>query len=126
MAALQNRFITEHVQEANLTNGESIPSTGVKFSCQFNRSIHFHSGDNHILDCMHDFLEGFVSFIVMLVLRHFTTNDKYKLSAKELNRRLKIFAYSYYDMKNKPSPRFTDSLLRKEKNYNTKIHKNGA
>lgn len=109
----------EHVQQANLTNGESIPSTGVKFSCQFNRSIHL-SGDNQILDCMHDFLEGVVSFIVMLVLRHFATNDKYKLSAKELNRRLKKFAYSYYDLKNKPSPRFTDPLLRQEKNYNTK------
>jgi hypothetical protein len=109
-----------HVQQANLTNGESIPLTGVNFSCQFNRSIHFHSGDNQILDCMHDFFEGVASFIVMLVFRHFATNDKYKLSAKELNRHLKRFAYRYHDVKNKPSSRFTDPSLRKEKNYNTK------
>jgi hypothetical protein len=66
----------EHVQHSNLTNGEYIPSTGVKVSCQFNRSIHFYSVDNQILDCMHDFLEGIVSFIVMLVLRHFASNNK--------------------------------------------------
>ena len=64
----------EHVQQANLTNGESIPSTGVKFSCQFNRSIHFHSGDNQILDCMHDFLEGVVSFIVCWIEKSFVVS----------------------------------------------------
>jgi hypothetical protein len=58
----------------------------------------------------------------MLVLRHFVSNNKYKLSAKESNRRLKRFAYSFiYDMKNKPSPRSTDPLLRKEKNISSFI-----
>lgn len=69
---------------------------------------------------MHDFLEGVVPFIIMLVLRYFATSDKYRLSAQEIISRLKRFGYSYYDQKNKPSPRFTDPLLRQETNYSTK------
>jgi hypothetical protein len=69
---------------------------------------------------MHDFLERVVQFIIMLVLRYFATSDTYRLSAQEIISRLKRFGYSYYDQKNKPSPRFTDPLLRQEKNYSMK------
>jgi hypothetical protein len=54
---------------------------------------------NLILDCMHDFLEGVVPFVIMLVLRNLSKTDRYNLSAKELNDRFKRFGYGFYDKK---------------------------
>lgn len=66
------------------------------------------------------FLEGIVPFIVKLVFRDFSQNPNYVFSAGELNNHLKRFGYSYYDKRNKPSPKFTDALIRKRGNYSTR------
>lgn len=107
-------------REAKLTNGQSTPLTGIKFNCHMNKSFFFHVANNLILDCMHDFLEGIVPFMIMLVFRQFSIDGKYCFLAGELNKRLIRFSYSYYDKKNKPSPKFNDFLIRKRGNYSTK------
>ncbi len=86
-------------KDAVLTNGQSIKSTRIKFNCHLNRSHVFHVALNLILDCMHDFLEGVVPFVIMFVLRNFSKTDRYNLSAKELNDRLNRFGYGFYDKK---------------------------
>lgn len=77
----------------------------------------FHIVDKLILDCMYDFHEGIFPIIIMLVFRKFSKNLKYVFFAEELNNRLKLFGYSYYDKENKSLPKFTDILIRKRGNY---------
>ena len=95
-------------------------ATGIARDCIMNKSRYYHVADaeKQVMDAMHDFLEGNVSFVVKLVLRYLYFKDAVK--AETLNRRIKTFLYSESDSCNKPSPRFTDEGLKKEGNYNTK------
>lgn len=102
-------------------------SKGVVYDCALNRSRYFHSTENKVLDAMHDLLEGVCPFIIMLCLRDWITNRilpenpcKERLSADLLNRRIQSFRYSFYDMSDKPSAKFTDAAIREPGNYTTK------
>ena len=107
------------VGEAKI-NKDNVPLSGVQFDSPLNQCRYFHVAEHTVLDCMHDFLEGVVPFIIKLVLLIFVTNPDYNISADVLNSRLNRFQFSFYDKSNKPSPKFKNSLLRKKGNYNTK------
>lgn len=100
-------------------NGDS--STGIKGPCLLNESRFFHIGENHILDCMHDFAEGIIPFFLKLCLREWVVNKReYGLTADFINKRISFFHYGSYDSENKPSEKFSDAILRAEGNYNIK------
>ncbi len=71
-------------------------------------------------DAMHDFLDGVVLFMIKLFLRQLYSCGTTKISATEINRRILLFHFSFYDLSNKPSPKFTDAGIRKEGDYLTK------
>lgn len=79
-----------------------------------------HCAEHSILDCMHDFLEGVVPFVIKIVLYTYVTSRLFGICAEVINSRIKRFQFSFYDQSNKPSPKFNNSLLRKKGNYNTK------
>lgn len=62
---------------------------------------------------MHDFLEGVVPFIIKLLLRYLISLPQTTISAALLNRRIELFHYSFNDLANKPSPKFTTKGLKK-------------
>ena len=75
---------------------------------------------------MHDVLEGAGPFCLKNCLRHWILNPlpltapSLHFSAELLNRRIQKFHYGFYDLKNKPSARFTQQNLREQGNYSTK------
>lgn len=107
------------IEEAKISK-DNIPLSGVQFDSPLNQCRYLHVAEHTVLDCMHDFLEGIVPFIIKLVLFVYVTNSHYKITADLLNSRLQRFAFSFYDQSNKPSPKFKTNLLRKKGNYNTK------
>lgn len=94
--------------QASVNAGISI--NGIKFDSPLNRSRYLHVAEHTVLDCMHDFLEGVISFIVKLILRNYVIKGLYKISAAELNRRLQCFQFSFYDQDNKPSAKFRHQI----------------
>lgn len=80
-----------------------------------NCSKYFHFGENLILDAMHDFLEGVVPFMIKLFIRELYSCGTTQISATELNRRILLFHFSFYDLSNKPSTKFIDAGIRKRK-----------
>ena len=84
-----------------------IPKTGVKFSSLLNESKFFHFAENLILDCMHDFLEGFAPFSITNVNRAFATiSPEFGIDAELLNSRINTFQFSFYDLGNTRSASF--------------------
>ena len=70
---------------------------------------------------MHDFLEGVVPFTIKIFL--YVLAFRYQelgIDATLLNDRIDLFCYSYNDLSNKPSAKFTDEGIRKKVNYSTK------
>jgi len=99
----------------------TIPLTGVKRASLLNDSRYFHVAENLILDAMHAFQEGVVSFSIKLTLHNFLVNSPgFRINASLINDRIKLFKYSFSDLANKPSPKFTDEGIRKRGNYSTK------
>ena len=98
-----------------------IRKTGVKYASLFNASRYFHFAENLILDAMHDFLEGVAPFSIKLVLRALNVNHpELGITASFINERINLFQYSYYDLENKPSAKFTDDIIKQIGNYSTK------
>jgi hypothetical protein len=98
--------------------GKADSTTGIARPCKLNESRYFHITENLSFDSMHDLLEGVVPFTIKLMLRHFLL--KGFINSQVLNTRIRNFQYSLNDLRNKPSPKFTDATLGKEGNYNTK------
>ena len=88
--------------------------------CLLNISKYFHIAENLILDAMHDFLESVVPFMIKLLLKELNSLPNSKISAELLNRRISLFHYSFNDLANKPSPKFTNEGIKKLGNYLTK------
>lgn len=96
-------------------------TTGVKFDCYLHRSAYFHIVENLCFDILHDFFEGVIPFILKIVLREYVVNHPAMgFSAEVVNKRIENYVYPSMDSSNRPSPRFTDELLRKFGDYNTK------
>ncbi|XP_032798525.2 uncharacterized protein LOC116935302 [Daphnia magna] len=117
---MRTRENYDEAVEASSSNPEKASDTGIRSCCVLNCSKYFHFGENLILDAMHDFLEGVVPFMIKLFLRQLYSCGTTKISAAELNRRIVLFHFSFYDLSNKPSPKFTDAGIRKEGDYLTK------
>ncbi|KAK4007438.1 hypothetical protein OUZ56_012595 [Daphnia magna] len=111
---MRTRENYDEAVEASASNPEKSSDTGIRSCCVLNCSKSFHFGENLILDAMHDFLEGVVPFMIKLFLRQLYSCGTTKISAAELNRRIVLFHFSFYDLFNKPSPKFTDAGIRKE------------
>jgi hypothetical protein len=70
---------------------------------------------------MHDFLEGVAPFSITNVNRAFATiSPEFGMDAKLLNSRINTFQFSFYDLGNKPSAKFSDEKIRQKGNYSTK------
>lgn len=98
-------------------------TTGMSRGCILNKSLFFHAAENYCFDAMHDILEGVSPFLLKLCIRQWVMNPPtfgIAITAELLNQRINTFSYSLYDQKNKPSARFTTSMLREEGNYSTK------
>lgn len=66
---------------------------------------------------MHDVLEGVVPFVLKACLRQWMKENRPNFNADILNRRILRFRFSSYDKARKPTARFTDDMLKEEKNH---------
>jgi hypothetical protein len=64
--------------------------------------------------------EGVVPFMNKLFIRQLYSCGKTKISATELNRRILLFHFSFYDLSNKLSTKFIDAEITKKGDYQTK------
>lgn len=118
---LRDRTNYDQAVVASNENVGNIPKTGVKYASLLNDSLFFHYAENLIFDAMHDFNEGVGPFSIQLVLNAFETiYPEYGINATLLNQRINSFQYSYYDLSNKPSARFTGENIRRKGNYSTR------
>jgi hypothetical protein len=98
-----------------------ISQSGIKYASLLNASRYFHFAENLNFDAMHDFLEGVCPFSIKLVLHELATiYPEYGVDADFLNQRFENFQYSFYDLSNKPSAKFTDDNIEARGNYSTK------
>jgi hypothetical protein len=120
LAILKKRVKLESVRVVFGFRTFSISFLKFSISELLNCSKYFHFGENLILDAMHDFLEGVVSFTIKLFIRQLYSCGKTKISATELNRRILLFHFSFYDLSNKLSTKFIDAEITKKGDYQTK------
>ena len=111
---------TEHLYQQHLTlleqtnfSAESMADTGVKGECCLNESRYFHISRNKVFDIFHDILEGFGPMVLKLVLNNLVLVQR-KFNVEFFNARISAFNYGYVERKNKPSPNFTEAMLRKK------------
>ncbi len=98
-----------------------IPQSGIKYASLLNASRYFHFAENLNLDAMHDFLEGVAPFSMKLVLNALALiYPELGVNADFLNERIEIFGFSFYDLSNKPSAKFTDDNIKTSGNYSTR------
>lgn len=73
---------------------------GIKRDCPLNRLAHFHAAKRFPPDFLHDAFEGIVPMELcrclsdLIAKKYFTLND--------LNERIKIFPFQFYDKTNRP------------------------
>lgn len=109
------QLFTQHIdilKKANFSDA-SKTATGLKGNCCLNQSKYFKIWNNKIFDCMHDFLCGISPMVIKLVLHEFVCNQG-KFDIQFLNSAISSFNYGYLEHKNKPSPNFTDNLLKRK------------
>lgn len=80
--------------------------------CILNELNHYHITDNYCLDSMHDLAEGIVPLTIQLVLGRYCKRTDLNINTKYINNRINTFPYGYSDRCNKPSPNFTDEMLK--------------
>ena len=82
---------------------------GINRRSILNESKYFHVVGCLPTDAMHDILEGTLHYEMKEMLKYFIKTERY-FTLNELNHRLSIFDYGYYNDKNKPTP-ITDQKL---------------
>lgn len=96
----------------------------VKFPNQeinLNASRFFHFAENLNLDAMHDFLEGFTPFSIKLVMDALSLMyPELGVNADFVNQRIQNFGFSFYDLPNKPSAKFTNDNIKTSGNYSSR------
>lgn len=92
-----------------------IKQFGVKENTILNNLRQFHCAQSYTFDPAHDLLEGIVPMELKLVL-NFLIIEKKIFSLELLNERINLFNYGFIENKNKPSPNFTELMLKSKGN----------
>ena len=67
--------------------------SGIKEPCVFNSLKSFHAADNHVVDIMHDMLEGTLNSELALIIEKFISEGYFSLV--QLNRKIRHFRYPH-------------------------------
>ena len=100
---LRTRAGHDHQCELIEHNPDLSKTYGVNRKSVLCNSRYFHVVDGLPADAMHDLLEGVLQYECKEMLSVFVYEIKY-FTLQELNDKLKMFDYGYYNDRNKPSP----------------------
>jgi len=106
-------MFTEHVRQVS-ERPAFATECGVRRECPLHFTKEFDGMQDSVFDIFHDILEGCGQWDVSLALRTFIKYQKL-FSVKDFNERIHAFNYGIMDIKNKPTPNFTDDSLRGKK-----------
>ena len=103
--SFRTKELLEQQLEEIYVDSSASSSSGVKDFCALNNLKYFHCCSNWVFDVLHDLFEGWVPYVIKLVIAYFVIDKKY-IDVDLLNYRLKILQYGSPEKSNKPSPNF--------------------
>lgn len=100
----KKEILEEQLREIEV-DGSVSTRTGVKQPCILNELLHFNSCFNEAFDVLHDLYEGWVPYVIKLIIAHFVIKKKV-IDVDTINYRLKIFSIGGPERNHKPSSTF--------------------
>lgn len=103
-------MLEQQLQEIS-KNASASTTSGVKEHCDLNDLKYFNSCSNKVFDVLHDLFEGWIPYVIKLVIAHFVLKKKY-IDVETINTRLKLFQYGSPEKSVKPSATFELTSLK--------------